>query len=104
MNSCSVKKLRLLPIIVVSALLFLAMAFATTAQAKKYYVYDRYYPYHYHYDRYYPYRYYYAPWRYHRGAYWTGWRSYYYRHGYRCQRSCLINWNGVVIRCAKRCI
>ncbi|KTD60840.1 hypothetical protein [Legionella shakespearei] len=35
-----------------------------------------------------------------RGTYWTGWR--YIGHG--CKRSCLIErWSGRVIRCTKRC-
>ncbi|WP_141676650.1 hypothetical protein [Legionella jamestowniensis] len=111
MHHCSIKKFRLLPVFIASLFLFIAAAFfAATTQAATstpltpnanktelayFYVYDRY-----------PGRYW-GPWRhrhYHSNVYWTGWRPYYYRHGYRCQRSCLINrWNGVIIRCVKRC-
>ncbi|KTD65222.1 hypothetical protein [Legionella spiritensis] len=45
---------------------------------------------------------YYGP-RYRSRYYWTGGRVY-YRHGLRCQRRCLVNrWNGVVVRCVRRC-
>ncbi|ASQ46066.1 hypothetical protein [Legionella clemsonensis] len=109
MYYCSVKRFRLLPVLITSVFLFLAAGFfAATAQAATstpltpsanktelayFYVYDRY-----------PGRYWGPRRYYHRNVYWTGWRTYYYRHGYRCQRNCLINrWNGAIIRCAKRC-
>lgn len=113
MDGYSVKSLGLLPTLVVSSLLFLAVGFtanvhATSTQQQSapgvtnnlqlayYYVHGYWGP---------GYRHYWGPGYYHRrGVYWTGWRPYYYRHGVRCQRSCLVNrWNGAIIRCAKRC-
>ncbi|KTC86605.1 hypothetical protein [Legionella brunensis] len=116
MNNCSAKQLRLLPILIAS-LIFIAIGFSSNVQAATpthgtssanpmqlayFYVYDSY-----------PGRYW-GPWRHGRwgpryyrphNLYWTGWHTYYYRHGHRCQKSCLINsWNGFIIRCVKRCI
>jgi hypothetical protein len=104
MNS-SIKKLRLLPILVASFLL-LAMCFSANTQAAITPSMPNSNPMQlaYHYVHGHP-GYYHGSWRpRHYGTYWTGWRPYYWRHGYRCKRSCLINrWNGSVIRCKNRC-
>jgi len=40
----------------------------------------------------------------HRGGMYWNYYPYYYRHGVRCQKSCLINrWNGAIIRCKQQC-
>ncbi|WED44480.1 hypothetical protein [Legionella cardiaca] len=112
MNNYSVKEFKLLPILTAFFLIFIAIGYTTTAQAATvqpstvsknfqptqlayFYVYDTY-----------PGRYW-GPWRhYHRPrAYWTGWNTIYLGHRTICQRNCLVNtWNGMVIRCVKRCI
>lgn len=45
-----------------------------------------------------------GPGYYRPGYRWTPWRSYYFRYGINCSRSCLINKRtGAVFRCIKRC-
>lgn len=45
-----------------------------------------------------------GPGYYRPGYVWTPWRSYYFRYGINCSRSCLINKrNGKIFRCIKRC-
>lgn len=45
-----------------------------------------------------------GPGYYRPGYVWTPWRSYYFRYGINCSKSCLINKaNGKIFRCIKRC-
>ncbi|KTD13808.1 hypothetical protein [Legionella hackeliae] len=127
MYNSSVKRIRLLPVLLTSFIIFFAVGFTATTQAATsepsptpakqmqlayfnvynkpgYYKHSGYYN-HSGYHKY-PGRYW-GPWRnryYQPTLYWSNWYPYYYRHGYRCQKSCLINsWNGMIIRCQKRC-
>lgn len=119
MSNCSVRKFRLQHFLIASLLMLITLGSATTARAETpvsstnnpvqlayFYVYDTY-----------PGRHW-GPWggpwgpdrwqnrhRHRSNFFWTGWNTMYFRNGFRCQKSCLIDpWDGSVIRCAKRCI
>ncbi len=113
MEKISIRDNKLMPVFLISSLLFINILYSNGANANNatsppgiqlaYFVgYHAYYGgggvYYPAYD--YPTYIYYGPRHYPQRAYWTRWR----RIGYACYQKCLINgWNNRVIRCARRC-